>query len=240
MVIKTLLSLKKKMRSVKPKFRRQEAHRRKRIARSGWRRPKGVQSKLRRYHKSKGERVRVGYRTPREVRGVLANGKKPMVVNNVAEMEALDTKTYVAILSSRVGMRKRVELVKLAIKKGIEILNVDVKTYDADVKKKLAARKEKRKARIAKRTKKAKKDNKKAKKTEKLESKVSETEKTDIKKDMKDTESASKKDDKPIKSEPKKEVKAKPLADKPVAKPTRKTEAKTKAKPKTVKGGSKK
>ena len=152
-----IMALRKKV----PKFRRQEAHRRKRLTKSGWRAPRGAQSKLRRYHKSKGALVRVGYRLPKVLRGLHKSGKEPISVATISELENLDKAKQIIIISANVGMRKRVEIVKQAIKLGLEIQNIDAKTYEASVKKKLDARQAKRKSRKAKKVKKAKKAEKK-------------------------------------------------------------------------------
>jgi len=188
------------LRKKVPTFRRQEAHRRKRLTKSGWRAPRGAQSKLRRYHKSKGALVRVGYRLPKALRGLHKSGKESICVTTVSELEKLDKTKYIVIIGSKVGMKKRIELVRQASKLGLEIQNLDAKTYEATAKKRLDARKAKRSARVAKKAKKAKKAEKKAEKKvakkdeEKIEQKKEASkkneQKTPVKEDVKKTTNA--------------------------------------------------
>lgn len=212
MVKESLLKLREMLKQKRPRFRRQEAHRHKRLTKSGWRRPRGAQSKLRRYHKGKGTRARIGYGGPKAVRGLTSAGKKPVLIVNVSELNNLDKTRSVIIISSKVGMKKRLEIARQASKLGLEIQNIDVKTYEELVKSKLAKRKEKRKvskARTAKKKKKGKKEEKK-----KAEEK-------------KEKEKKTKEKEKPVKKEEKKETKKKEAKkSKSKTKPAAKKEAK--------------
>jgi len=175
----------KKLRQRVPKFRRQEAHTRKRLSKSGWRSPRGAQSKLRRYHKSKGALVRVGYRIPRIYRNLI-HGKEPIRVENVSMLKGLDKEKYIVIVSAKVGMKKKLDVVKEAVKLGLEIQNVDVKKYEAVVTKKLDTRKANRKARKAKKEKKAKKAREKEEKAKAKElAKKKDAKKKEAKKEAK-------------------------------------------------------
>ncbi len=90
-----------------------------------WRRPRGKQSKLR---KEKGgrKRVKVGFRTPKMIRGMLKTheGAKPFVyVRSIADLANVDKEKEVAIISSSIGKKKYLEIVKRARELGIKIFN---------------------------------------------------------------------------------------------------------------------
>jgi len=88
-----------------------------------WRRPRGKHNKVRRKWKSRPPMVEVGYGSPREVKGLLSNGKKPVLVHNVEELEKINKEKEVAVIASTVGKRKRLEIIKKAQELGIEIYN---------------------------------------------------------------------------------------------------------------------
>ena len=118
-----LLRLKFKMKQKRPKFRRQEWHRHKRLGTS-WRRPKGLQSSMRKQLKGRPAIVKIGYRSPAAVRGLHPSGLEDVLVHNVKELEKLDPQTQGARIASTVSRRKRIEIVKRAQELGIRILNI--------------------------------------------------------------------------------------------------------------------
>lgn len=231
----------KKLRQRVPKFRRQEAHTRKRLTKSGWRAPRGAQSKLRRYHKSKGALVRVGYRIPRIYRGLI-HGKEPIRVENVSMLKGLDKDKYIVVVSAKVGMKKKLDVVKEAVKLGLEIQNIDVKKYEAFVAKKLATRKANRKARKAKKQKKAKKAREKEEKAKAKElAKKKEAKKKEAKKDNVQKAKPAKTTQKKTSAEPQKPTVSKETAAAPIEKKSVKNPKKEvkNDKPKTTKKTSK-
>ena len=222
------LKLIKELRKRVPKFRRQEAHRRKRLTKSGWRVPRGAQSKLRKHHKGKGVRVHVGYRIPKVIRGLI-KGKEPVHVAAISDLKGLDKTKQIVIINSSVGMKKRLEIVKQAIKLGLEIQNINAQKYEAVVKKKLEARKAGSKARKAKKDKRKKKAEKKKAKKDKTEEKPKE-EKAEVKEEPKK--------EVPKKTPAKKKAPAKKIAAAPIEKkkaPAKKKPVKKKAAKKEAK-----
>ena len=77
-----------------PYFLRDEGFRYKRIPQN-WRRPSGITSKLRINLKYRPSKVRVGFRSPKLVRGLHASGFEEVMIHTVNELEAVDAKKTV-------------------------------------------------------------------------------------------------------------------------------------------------
>ncbi len=116
------LTVRKRLKSKKPDFRRQEVWRYKRLKES-WRRPRGIDSKMRMKVKGWPKSVEIGYRGPREARGLHPSGYAEVLVHNVDEVDEVDPKTQAIRIAHTVGARKQVEISARASKKGIRILN---------------------------------------------------------------------------------------------------------------------
>ncbi|MBM4240118.1 MAG: 50S ribosomal protein L32e [Euryarchaeota archaeon] len=106
----------------KPKFRRQESFRYKKLGEK-WRKPKGRTSKMRRYEKGKPAMPNVGYGSPKDRRGLHPSGYKDVLISNIRELKSLDPSTQAGRISSTVGKRKKEILLKKAKELGIKILN---------------------------------------------------------------------------------------------------------------------
>jgi len=117
-----LLKLREELKRKKPKFRRQEWHRYKRLGEK-WRRPKGRHSKMRRKLKGKPKMPNPGYRSPKKVRGLHPSGYEEVLVYNPKDLEKIDPERQAARIASRVGKRKRREILKKAEELGIVVLN---------------------------------------------------------------------------------------------------------------------
>lgn len=86
-----------------------------------WRRARGVHSKIRRKRMGYPRKPTIGYRTALS-EAHLVKGVKPVLVHNVAEVEAVE-KTN-GIILARVGAKKKLDMIKKAKEKGIKILNL--------------------------------------------------------------------------------------------------------------------
>ena len=123
-----LLEMRRALNSRRPIFGRQAANRYYRIGRDGaWRRPRGLQSKQRRHYGYRPRIVRVGYRSPARVRGLVPSGFKPIIVRTSTDLAAIDARTEAAIIARTVGTRRRLVLEEEARKLGIRVLNPIVK-----------------------------------------------------------------------------------------------------------------
>ncbi len=106
-----------------PKFRRQEWYRYKRLSRSGWRKPKGYQSKQRLNMKYRTPMARVGYGKIKAARDLHPSGFEEILVHNVAGLDGVDPATQAIRIARRVGNRKRSAIHDLADEMGIRVLN---------------------------------------------------------------------------------------------------------------------
>ncbi len=117
--------LKKKLwkkRLRKLEFIRQESWRYKRLDES-WRRPRGLDSKMRLRRKGWPLSPNVGYRSPKELRGLHPSGYREVLVRNVKELENLDPEIYAVRIAHTVGERKAIEISSRAGELGLTILN---------------------------------------------------------------------------------------------------------------------
>ncbi len=131
--IKKLLELRKKLKSKKPEFLRHLWWKKPKFKNDPkWRKPKGTDNKMRLKKKGYPPLVEVGYRSPRLVRGLHPSGLKPVVVYNPKELDELDPATTIIYIGRTVGLRKKLELIKLAREKGFRIANpIPVKEHVA-------------------------------------------------------------------------------------------------------------
>jgi large subunit ribosomal protein L32e len=109
--------------SKRPTFLRQEYHRRKRLQTTGWRRPRGLHSKMRRHMTRRTNVVSIGYGSPNVAKHLHPSGFREVMVHNVKDLEGIDPKTQAARVAHTVGMRKRAEIEEKADELKIRILN---------------------------------------------------------------------------------------------------------------------
>ncbi|RME31739.1 hypothetical protein D6789_01830 [Candidatus Woesearchaeota archaeon] len=120
------LAIRKEQKRKKPTFARQDAHKERRIARTGYRRPKGRQSKMRLAKKGYRRTPSQGYRSPVAARGLDRKGLIPVTLSTREALKALDPKREGAVIARTVGDRRREELLLYAKELGITVLNLDV------------------------------------------------------------------------------------------------------------------
>lgn len=113
------------LKSKKPKFKRQEQSRYKRLA-NKWRRPRGLHSKLRTKKKGKGSRPSIGYGNPESIKGLHPSGLREVRVSNPSDLEGVDQKSQAVRIAGSVGKRKRMEILKKAKKMKLKVLNPGV------------------------------------------------------------------------------------------------------------------
>jgi len=162
--LKELIEKRNEVKERKPYFVRQCIYKKKRL-KVKWRCPKGSDSKLGNAFGGHAKRVKVGYRGPEDVRGISPAGLFPVMVENVNAL-ALVGQNQGAIISSVVGMKKKLQILEEAKKKNIPVLNVkEIEKYVQDAKAELENRKQERKKKLD-RKKKKKAEPKKAEKKE--------------------------------------------------------------------------
>jgi len=120
--VKELLALRKQIKARKPSFVREESWRYKRV-RESWRKPRGIDSHMRKRKKGWPKLVKIGYRGPKAARYLHPSGYYDILVHNVAELGKLDHKKDAARIASAVGKKKRKEIVDKAKTMKIKVLN---------------------------------------------------------------------------------------------------------------------
>jgi large subunit ribosomal protein L32e len=126
---RTLLRLRRTLDTRRPIFGRQARYRYFRIGReSVWRRPRGLQSKQRRHYGYRPKVVRIGYRSPAAVRGLVPSGFRPILVHTTDDLEGVDARTQAAVIARTVGTARRIVLEERARKLGIRVLNPILKS----------------------------------------------------------------------------------------------------------------
>ncbi len=120
--LKALVEKRKQLAEGRPKFVRQESWRYVRIH-PMWRKPKGIDNKVRRQDKGWPALVRVGYRGPAEARGIHPSGHLEVLVQKPRDLEALVPGRDVARIGRTVGAKKRELILSRANELGLRVLN---------------------------------------------------------------------------------------------------------------------
>lgn len=118
----------KKVRKHAHKFFRFQSDRFDRLDAS-WRRPRGIDNRVRRKFRGTIRMPKIGYGSQRETRHVLPNGFKKFLVTNVADLELLlmHNRTYCAEISHTVSAPKRKILVERARQLNVRVTNANAK-----------------------------------------------------------------------------------------------------------------
>ncbi len=116
-----LLTIRKVQKGRKPEFRRQESWRYKRVH-SSWRRPKGIDSKMRLKLGGRPKSVEIGYGSPKQIRGRNGSGHDEVLVFNAENLSKV-TQSQVVRIGHVVGQRKRVSILEKARTLGLYVVN---------------------------------------------------------------------------------------------------------------------
>ena len=120
---KAALALRAEQKKATPSFRRTEWYRYKRLSRSGWRAPHGMDNKQRKNLKYRSSLVRVGHGKVSAAHGLHSSGFREIMVHNSGDLEAIDPETEAARVGGTVGGRKREHIYSRADELGIRVLN---------------------------------------------------------------------------------------------------------------------
>jgi large subunit ribosomal protein L32e len=120
--LERLLELRRSIAEQRPEFVRPESWRYVRLH-PEWRKPKGMDNKVRKSIKGWPRRVKVGYRGPHEVRGYHSSGHTEVLVYNIHDLLKVVPEKDVVRMGRTVGGRKRVEIMKRASELGLRVLN---------------------------------------------------------------------------------------------------------------------
>ena len=106
-----------------PKFRRQEWFRYRRLSKTGYRKPKGKDSKMRKNKKYRSPMARIGYGKVSAARGLHPSGFEEVMVHKADQLDGLDPEKQAVRIGSTVGNRKRSTIHERADELGLRILN---------------------------------------------------------------------------------------------------------------------
>ena len=117
------LRMRADQRKKQPKFRRQEWFRYRRLSKTGYRKPKGKDSKMRKNLKYRSPMARVGYGKVTTARGLHPSGFQEVMVHRSNQLDGLDPEKQAVRIGASVGNRKRSRIHERADELGLRILN---------------------------------------------------------------------------------------------------------------------
>ena len=121
--LKAALALRAAQKKGTPSIRRTAWFRYKRLSRSGWRKPHGMDNKQRRNYKYRGSLVRIGHGKVNAASGLHPSGFEEVMVHNTRDLDQIDAETQAARVGATVGGRKRENIHSRADELGIRVLN---------------------------------------------------------------------------------------------------------------------
>ena len=92
---------------------------------AAWRRPRGIDCRVRRQYKSNKPLVKVGYRNAIATRHVLPNGFKKILIRNVQDIELLlmNNRVFCGEIAQNLNATSRKQIVKRAAELNVKLTN---------------------------------------------------------------------------------------------------------------------
>jgi len=90
-----------------------------------WRKPKGIDNRVRRRFKGQAAMPKIGYGSNKKTRHLMPSGHKAFLVHNLQDVDVLlmHNRTYAAEIAHAVSARKRVEIIGRAKQLGVKVTN---------------------------------------------------------------------------------------------------------------------
>ena len=120
---KSALKMRSEQSKKQPKFRRQEWFRYRRLSKTGYRKPKGDDSSMRKNRKYRSPMARVGYGKVAAARGLHPSGFEEVLVHKADQLDGIDPEKQAVRIGSSVGNRKRSRIHERADELGLRVLN---------------------------------------------------------------------------------------------------------------------
>ncbi|MCS7122482.1 MAG: 50S ribosomal protein L32e [Candidatus Micrarchaeota archaeon] len=100
-----------------------DGHRMKRRIKDSWRKPRGIDNKKRVRAKQYGKSPNIGYRNPKDLRGMHPSGYFEILIERVEQLNDVDRNRFAVRLSGRLGRKKKLEIQRVAMERGFHVLN---------------------------------------------------------------------------------------------------------------------
>jgi len=201
--VKRLVQVRKTIKSKKPVFRQQDFHKKRRLA-AKWKRPTGLQSKMRHQFRGYSRRVKQGWRSPAEIRGFSMSGLEMVTIFTIKDLDNIKSHQGI-IISSNLGLRKKIEIMDKALQLKIPVLNIKPDKFKKKVEEQKAKKVEDKKTREDKKKKTLEESLKKAEKNkkdkEKHDKEVASSSDEEIKEEKEEEKEEKKDEEKKIKDD---------------------------------------
>mmetsp|Transcript_48644 Transcript_48644/g.122405 ORF Transcript_48644/g.122405 Transcript_48644/m.122405 type:complete len:134 (-) Transcript_48644:72-473(-) len=97
--------------------------------RPNWRKPRGIDSRVRRRFRGTPRMVTIGYGTNKKTRHQLPSGFQKFRVENVQDVELLlmNNRVYAAEIASNVSVLKRKQIIERALQLNVKVINANAR-----------------------------------------------------------------------------------------------------------------
>ncbi|KAJ3134254.1 60S ribosomal protein L32 [Physocladia obscura] len=115
------------------KFNRHQSDRYVKIDAS-WRKPKGIDNRVRRRFKGQIAMPKIGYGSNQKTKHLLPNGFKKFIVNKVGDLDLLlmHNRSYAAEIAHSVSAKNRVKIVARALQLDVKVMNAGARVRSAE------------------------------------------------------------------------------------------------------------
>jgi large subunit ribosomal protein L32e len=142
------VAIRRVQRKSKPRFKRQDWTKKKKLG-TEWRKPKGLQSKMRQQLKHHPRVVKIGYKSPTLAHGLHRTGVRLNRIASVAEIAPLTAGDGV-IIAKGTGIRTKLAIMEACAARNIPIMNIAVDKFKKRVADEAAQKQQEKTARAAK------------------------------------------------------------------------------------------